>query len=255
MNEIHLNRLCIGSSFIALLYSLRTSTPCIIHNPQKIFSYTDELDNLDLSLLADNPSAIWDRVCFLLSISGLLLFPDNIQSFRKEIDHVEVITKYNKKTTIHFDEIVEFDNRKTKHLCVYDYFWCRVGSSHEVDLIEDNEDFINKIIFYPRPEKPNTKDLICVSRIHEDSLEDFEKSPSYARLKTIALMRQEGIKGIKTGMQNGKPSYVPPKIEWEKRLVYFEYESDMSLFEVYNLEQEETYAWKLLNNMTHHISI
>ena len=93
MNEIHLNRLCIGSSFIALLYSLRTSTPCIIHNPQKIFSYTDELDSLDFGLVTDSPSTIWDRVCFLLSMSGLLLFPDNIQSFRKESDHVEVITK------------------------------------------------------------------------------------------------------------------------------------------------------------------
>ena len=253
MNEVHLNRLCVGSSFIALLYALRTSTPCIIHNAQKIFSHTDELKNFDFSMIANNPSDIWDRVCFLLSMSGLLLFPDNIQSFRKEDDYVDVITKYNKKTTVYFDELVEFDNRKTKHLSVYDYFWCRVGSSHEVDLIEDNEDFVNKIIFYPRPEKPNTKDLICVSRIHEDALQDFEKSPSYARLKTIALMREGGIKGIKTGMQNGKPCYVPPKVEWEKRLVHFEYSSDMSLAEVYNLQQEENYAWMLLKNTTRHI--
>jgi hypothetical protein len=179
MNEIHLNRLCIGSSFITILYALRTSTPCIIHNAQKIFSYSSELKNLDLTLIGDNPNTIWDRLCFSLSMSGLLLFPDNIQSLRKEENHVDVITKYNKKTIIHFDKLVEFDNRKSKYLSVYDYFWGRVGSSHEINLIEDNEDFVNKIIFYPRPEKPNTKDLICVSRIHEDALQDFEKSPSY----------------------------------------------------------------------------
>ncbi len=254
MNEIHLNRLCIGSSFITILYALRTSTPCIIHNAQKIFSYSSELKNLDLTLIGDNPNTIWDRLCFSLSMSGLLLFPDNIQSLRKEENHVDVITKYNKKTIIHFDKLVEFDNRKSKYLSVYDYFWGRVGSSHEINLIEDNEDFVNKIIFYPRPEKPNTKDLICVSRIHQDALQDFEKSPSYARLKTIASMRAEGIKGLKTGMQNGKPCYVPPKIEWEKRLVHFEYESDMSMSDVYDLEQEDNYAWKLLNNMTRHIS-
>ena len=254
MNEIHLNRLCIGSSFITILYALRTSTPCIIHNAQKIFSYSSELKNLDLTLIGDNPNTIWDRLCFSLSMSGLLLFPDNIQSLRKEENHVDVITKYNKKTVIYFDKLIEFDNRKSKHLYVYDYFWGRVGSSHEINLIEDNEEFVNKIIFYPRPEKPNTKDLICVSRIHEDALQDFEKSPSYARLKTIASMRAEGIKGLKTGIQNGKPCYVPPKIEWEKRLVHFEYESDMSMSDVYDLEQEDNYAWKLLNNMTRHTS-
>lgn len=252
MNEIHLNRLCIGSSFITILYALRTSTPCIIHNAQKIFSYSNEIKSLDLTLIGDNPNTIWDRLCFSLSMSGLLLFPDNIQSLRKEENYVDVITKYNKKTIIHFGKLVEFDNRKSKYLSVYDYFWGRVGSSHEINLIEDNEDFVNKIIFYPRPEKPNTKDLICVSRIHEDALQDFEKSPSYARLKTIASMRDEGIKGLKTGMQNGKPCYVPPKIEWEKRLVHFEYESDMSMSDVYDLEQEDNYAWKLLNNMTRH---
>ena len=97
MNEIHLNRLCVGSSFITLLYSLRTSTPCIIHNPQKIFSYTDELDNLDFGLVADSPSTIWDRVCFLLSMSGLLLFPDNIQSLRKESDLLKSLQNITKK--------------------------------------------------------------------------------------------------------------------------------------------------------------
>jgi len=254
MNEFSYSNICIGSSLIALLYSLRTSTPCIVQNPQRPFRFSTRLDGLDLSFIGSNPVAIWDRLCFSLSMSGLLLFPDNIQSLRKEENHVDVITKYNKKTVIYFDKLIEFDNRKSEHLYVYDYFWGRVGSSHEINLIEDNEEFVNKIIFYPRPEKPNTKDLICVSRIHEDALQDFEKSPSYARLKTIASMRAEGIKGLKTGMQNGKPCYVPPKIEWEKRLVHFEYESDIDISEVCNLEQEDNYAWKLLNNMTHRIS-
>jgi len=254
MNEINLKNICIGNSFITLLYALRTSTPCIMPNAQRIFEFSDSLNHLDLKFIGQNVNDIWDRLCFSLNMSGLILFPDNIQSMRRDQKHVEIITKYNKKTIIHFNDCVEFDNIKTKFLTVYDYFWGRVGSSHEIDLIEDNEDFVNKIIFYPRQEKPNTKDLVCISKINKDELDKFENSPNYARLKTIGLMRSNGAKGIKTGIQNGKPTYMPPKIEWEKRTIHINYKSHMSLQEVYDLKQEENYAWTLLNNMTHHIS-
>ena len=251
MNELHVETLCIGSTFSCLLYSLKTGASCILNNPQKLFRFSNIVNEYDFNYFeTDQADVLWDRICFLLSMSGNLLFPNNIQSFRKEKDHVKIITHYNKKTIIHYDKLVEFDTKKTGYLSVYDYFWGRVGSSHEVDLIEDDEDFINKIIFYPRQEKPNTKDLVCVSKVRESELNNFNNSPNYARLKAIGLMRANGVKGIKTGMQNGKPSYVPPKIEWEKRDVHYCYESDITFDEVYRLKQEDNYAWKLLKNMT-----
>jgi len=245
---IRLRELAIGNSIITLIYSLRTHTPCILEKPQKPFEFTEELCKYPFPELNTGcPMEIWDRLTFVLGMSGLLLFPDNIQSIREE-DNVEVITKRNRKTVIECDNVIRFDTTEDEYVNVYDYFWCRTGSAHNVDILRDEEsEFVSTVLFPPR--NSVSRDAIACSRMLYKDLYEVDLSSNIARLKTISMMRSGGIKGSKNGtLPNGEQEYIPPRLEWEKRLIKKIYTSGLTLDEVVALEQEKGYAWKLLES-------
>ena len=251
MKKIKVDKLVIGKTITTLLYAFRTSTHCILHEEQRPFEFCSSFDSYDFSIFGSvTPTSLWDRICFMLSMSGLLLFPNNTQSLRHEGGQVEVITKRNRKFIVESDKIQHFDSDKSEIVDIYDYFWCRVGGAHDRDFIEDTENnFVNKIIFYPRPIKPNIKDLIAVSKCSEASINDLEVSSVYSRLKSLSMMSNAGLKGKISGYRdNGNPIIHRTKIEWEKRIILNRFMSPLSFDEVYNLKQKESYAWKLLRN-------
>ena len=67
-------------------------------------------------------SQVWDRVSFLLAMAGLVLFPNNIQSFRMEEDHINIIGLDNKRMKVHYNKLTEFDRDTKDYLMVYDWF-------------------------------------------------------------------------------------------------------------------------------------
>jgi hypothetical protein len=252
---IKIRNVAIGNSIITLLYAFRTNTPCILEKPQRPFHLSKELDDYDFTeLKTSDPIEIWDRLCVVLGMSGLLLFPNNIATVRDEGGCLEVITKNNRKTIIEYESVIRFDTEEDEYVNVYDYFWCRAGGAHDVSIIEDREnDFVNKILFPPR--NSQVRDAIACSRMPSKDLFELDVSPNMARLKTISMMRNGGLKGLKNGhTSSGEQNWVPPRLEWDKREVKYIYYSDMSLKEVFELEQERGYAWKLLENITHYIS-
>lgn len=252
MKKIRVENLVIGKTFSTLLYAFRTNSHCILHEAQRPFEFCSNFDLYDFSMFGDvTPISLWDRMCFVMNASGLLLFPDNIQSLRHEGGQVEIINKRNRNFIVECDKVQHFDTNKSKIIDVYDYFWCRVGGAHDRDYIQDTEnDFVNKIIFYPRPTKPNIRDLIAVSQCPETSLDDLEVSSVYSRLKSLSMMSDAGLKGKISGYRdNGNPIIHRTKIEWEKRIVLNRFESPMTFDEIYNLTQEESYAWKLLRSI------
>lgn len=253
---IKTTNIVIGNTIIALLYSFRTNTSCILQNPQKPFEYSGELDEYNfIELKTSDPIEIWDRLCFVLTMSGLLLFPDNVQSIRDEGGYLEVITKRSRKTIVEYDNIIRLDTRQDEYADVYDYFWCRAGGSHDISIITDEQnDFVGKILFPPR--NSQTRDVIACSRMLSKDLLELELSSNMARLKSIFMMRNGGLKGLRNGhTASGEQNWLPPKLEWEKRVVKYIYYSDISLKEVFELEQVRGYAWKLLENITRCISI
>lgn len=252
---IKIKNLAIGSTIITLLYCLRTNTHCILQEAQKPFKLTSDLSCFDTSELKTiDPTEIWDRLCFVLGMSGLLLFPNNIQTIREEDGYVELISKRNRKTIIEYDDIVRFDTRKDDYVNVYDYFWCRAGGAHDVDRITDQQnEFVNTVLFPPR--SVQVRDAVACSRMLSKDLLELDLTPNMARLKTISMMRNNGLKGLKNGFTaSGQQDWIPPRLEWDKREVKYIYYSDMSLGEVFKLEQQRGYAWKLLENITHYIS-
>ena len=89
----------------------------------------------DLSFIGFNKGGehkktqVWDRLSFLLAMSGLVLFPNNIQSFRMEESHINIIGLDNQKMIVNYKELIEFD-RDSKNffmvllllLCNFEFF-------------------------------------------------------------------------------------------------------------------------------------
>ncbi len=265
MEDINLyySDLNIGRTLTCLLHSFKTETPCILTKPSPPFKFDEHVSQYDFSFLGiegPNPQQAWDRLCFLLSMSGLLLFPNNISNARMSDKTVEVITNNNQRIRIECENINIFDNEETGWYYVYDYFDWRSGSIHSKDYIQDYEDnFIKKIIFYSSERdrvNKNVKDLVGVSYLRDVDLDSVEVSPTYSRLKMLRMMKSEGIKGRVTGYNSkGIGTYTAPIIEFNKRVVKPDFKPTISFHEVYNMPTEQGYTWKLLEKITQSTSI
>ena len=106
---------------------------------------------------------------------------------------------------------------------VYDWFVVKSGMKHEYDLIYDKADFVNELIFYPSERidgEHNLKDVVGVSYLSKEQLDDFEYSDINARFKTLYMMKQAGIKGARNGRDmkdKTKYKYYSVKLETVSR--------------------------------------
>lgn len=260
--ELHHPELNIGKTITCLLHSFRTETPCVLISPIPPFKLDVKYSDYDFSWLGlDNatPLHIWDRLCFLLSMSGILLFPNNIAGYRKENENLVLLTNFNKRITISYDKLNEFDHRETGWSHVYDFYDWRVGGNHLIEEIHDGENkFIETIKFFSS-ERDNVgshvKDLVGISYLSDVQLEELELSPVYSRLKILQMIKKEGIQGSVVGYNSkGLPKFRKPVIEFNKRVVVPHYIPEISFQEVYEMKQEKGYTWKLLEKIIQHTS-
>ena len=118
---------------------------------------------------------------------------------------------------------------------------------------------IKKIIFYSSERERvsnSVKDLVGVSYLREDELDDLEVSPTYSRLKMLRMMKEVGIKGRVTGYNSkGVGTYTTPVIEFNKRILKPDFKPTISLDEVYRMPTQKGYTWKLLEKIIQHTSI
>ncbi len=264
MEEINLyyDNLNIGRTLTCLLHSFKTETPCILTRPSPPFKFDEHISKYDFTFLGiegSNPQQAWDRLCFLLSMSGLLLFPNNVSNARMSENIVDIVTNNNQRIKIECENINVFDNEETGWYYVYDYFDWRSGSLHDFECLNDYDDhFIKKIIFYSSERdrvNNNVKDLVGVSYLRDDELEDVEVSPTYSRLKMLRMMKDNGIKGRVTGYNaKGIGTYTTPVIEFNRRIIKPDFKPTISLKEVYDMPTEQGYTWKLLEKIIQNIS-
>ena len=145
MEEINLyyDNLNIGRTLTCLLHSFKTETPCILTRPSPPFKFDEHISQYDFTFLGiedSNPQQAWDRLCFLLSMSGLLLFPNNVSNARMSENIVDIVTNNNQRIKIECEKINVFDNEETGWYYVYDYFDWRSGSLHDFECLNDYDD-------------------------------------------------------------------------------------------------------------------
>jgi len=226
----------VGGTLSALLYAYYVNAPLIYVQP-KIpfrFDYFDPYFDLDGIVDQGEPQefvtldrdpkifgcakrVLWERLFFILSLAGQIPFADKVNSVRIE-DKLRVITK--RAHEANFKGIRIYDDTKIQGISqtverdeatfrVYDWINVHSGATHRLDFIDDiGGTAIEKIIFYPSDRidgNHNKKDIVCVSTMTEDQLNDYRFSDTYVRFKVEKLMKEAGIRGTRNGRDQLNP--------------------------------------------------
>jgi len=262
-NELHqkirdinldVGELVVGSSLEALLYGYKNNLPIIynrIDRPYE-FEFLDKslglgnygLSNKSRKLVSPlttnevgiKKARLWERLHFFLSLGGNIPFPSEFSSIRVSGNDLRATTANARMIKISFNKLTIFNHLDIQgvqydqissgdHYKVYDYFDVRSGMKHEYDFLEDDDRFVNKLMFYPSDRidgNHNLKDVIAESHLALKELESFEYSDINARFKTLYMMKLAGIRGTRNGRDQKdrtKYKFYAIKIENSQRII------------------------------------
>ena len=188
---------------------------------------------------------LWNKLYFLLSLSGLNLVGDLAKHLRINNDEIAVAALNSKLIKINFKKAIIFDDentiglpmsieelyKTTNKFIVLDWMTTRSCVAHDFNYFQTKDDFVKEIYFYPTDRvagnHPDQKDLVSISHLTADQIQDFNYSDTYARFKTLKLLKKMGIKCKKNGFLNEKQIYYPLNLQVEKREIM---KAKMSLY-------------------------
>jgi hypothetical protein len=150
---------------------------------------------------------------------------------------LRIATKSAKTFEVKYKQLYIFDDHNVSGLSpsstknsqifkVLDWFDVSRGGKHDIDYICTNEEFVNEIYFYPSELNPAKKDLVSISYLTQEQLDNYEYSDTYARFKIISELKNAGIRGSKNGKNPNFPEnsnephkYLKPKVRATKRQI------------------------------------
>ena len=233
-------------SLESLLYCWRTQQKCLVHQPTYISRFDDKYKILDYSEFnASNAYEFWANLNFCMSLTGLLLCPNNIESIRED-DGITIVTKGSKLFKPKASSLKWLDVEEKDVHDVYDYFDVRSAKLHTIESIEGENKFVKKINFFPssRHGVTQTKDLVSLSILTSEQLLSPDWGNGIARLKVLRMMHSEGITGPLSVRTETKTYYKKPKIDFYKRVVSKRILPLHSLEDITEMEQIKGEAWK-----------
>ncbi len=244
-HTLSVDKLIVGGSLESLLYAYKTETPIIISKPRRPFELEVVPEEFDLSFLGYdrkveiNSLRLWERLSFLLSLSGLLLFPNLIENVTERDNRLVVVTHNMRKLEVTYNKLRRFDTNFTNFAWIYDWFAVRSGGKHDVDTLEDNEYLAHKLIFHPsqRVGVRSSKDVVAVTYLKIDDIFEMEYSEGYVTLKTRRMMQEAGIKGTSNGYNKARNRvFEPIRIEHIHRDRKEQIVPDMTLGQIMELK-------------------
>ena len=140
------------------------------------------------------------------------------------MDHARSVSFTYEKSIVIGQSLLEPKIPPNKYM-VLDWMNVRSGMVHQYDSIEGTSDFVSSIHFYPSERidgNHDKKDLVAVSYLTKEELNNYEYSDTYARFKILDDMRALGIRGARNGRDTKNPQnykYYAVKIESNKREV------------------------------------
>ena len=250
------DKIVIGGDLRALLYAFSNELPVIYVDAHKPVRF-DELIHTNLSNLGFSSgepvkqAEIWSRLNFFLGLSGLLPLSGAATNMRVSENQLVVATKNARNIKFDFNKLVIYKDEgiagltrvseeKRKKSRVIDWVNVRSGCRHDVDYLEDDDDFVKEIYFYPsdRSDNKKLKDLAAVSYLTDEQLRDFDFSDTMAKFKIKKMMKKAGIRGARNGRDVNRPDhykYYAVKIEPAERQIFADrtriYEPDVGRFE------------------------
>ena len=247
-----ISRLIIGRSIESLLYAWKTQTKIVVKEPEYVFRHDSRFEDLDMSFMnASNPKELYNNLIFALSLSSLMLCPNNVTSVREDGTSVNIITKGNGRVVIYPDEIIYFD-KVTDVFNVYDFFDTREMTFADFKRVKDlDSDFIYQLDFYKTPRSFNskTRDLVGASRMTHEMLLNPDYGQGISMIKILRMLKSEGITGKFAWERKGKRYYKRPRIEFYRRVTSRSLEPKYSLKDINGMKQQEGVAWKMLERL------
>lgn len=244
------NKLVIGGDLKSLLLSIIKDCPLVVNNPSPPIFIEKFSKEIDLSPFGLEPQSskleLWKRLMYILSIESKILNPQQFSTI--EIDSKEniltVLSERN-KTLFQYEKLYVSDpsnirgtryyTKQKKKQKVYDFFDVPSSTRTDLEEITRKEDFVNKIILYPS-HRENThsyvKDLCVISHLTEEQINSHDYSDTAVRLTTKRILAENGIKGVKNGLNPNYPhisdqkyKYRPISIRYSDRIIVGGFES------------------------------
>ena len=252
-----------GGSLESLFYAYINEMPIVITQPYVPFELDIVEDNSFFELLgytAGMPLTkvqVWDRLVFILSMAGLVMMPNNVRNVREEGNKIIFSLKDNTRMIVAYERKISFDKHLDGEVDVYDWFDIKSGAKIELEELNDSEDdLVHKIIFYDSQRKgtggKGFKDLVAISRMQKTELYEYENSESYVRLKTLNMMKEQGMRGRPNGYNSrGKQQFYALKIEHMHREIIKRYKPKFTMQETLDQIREEKEIWKLTKKLLH----
>jgi len=266
INEYHFDKLIVGGSLESMLYSYFNNEKILLLDALYPFTLATIKYNKALRFLGYQSdetiytSEIWDRLTFLMSMTGQLVFPNTMKTFREEKKRLVVITQHNKRIYFSFDELVEFDKINEKMVSMYDWFNVRSGNNHKHKTIVDNDnEFISCLHFYRSNRigrNDNLRDAVGESYMKTKEARMVDHSEGIARLKATSMMRGVGIRGQSNGSdKNGTRLHYAIKLEHTHREFKYDYKTLHSMEDILLSEPERGDTWDLTKRLFRHKQI
>jgi hypothetical protein len=272
----------IGGGLNAKVYAYFNKCPCIYGGDASPFRF-DLLEKGMPLFDTKNKLQTFEKVSFILGLSGQLPMGDKAASINIRDNVLKVSTHNSRLGRFEFNKLVIFDDenvyglplikrREIGKTRVVDWFDVRSGMEHDHDLFETEDDFVKKVIFYPSDRFGNQnsgrlrKDLVAISYLDQDEINDFDYSSTMARFKILQMMKDAGIRGARNGRDTNNPNiyrYYSPKIEVTQREIFpdvksyyeddprfeFRYDTPEEIMEQFGCEPDN-YSSKLMNLLT-----
>ena len=232
----------VGSSTAALLFAFMRRLPVLFASSDEPFRLNEISEDYDLSFMglepfqAYNERLVWQRLMFLLGMSGLVPLSSLAGSIRVEENSLRIVTKNQRLIKGTFTKLHVFDDRDIAGLPdlsgeireknrVIDWVNVRRCSRHDIRTLTGSSDFASQIFFYPtdRSDNKTYKDLVVISHLTDAQLNDFEFSDTMVKFVVTEMMKEAGIKGRKNGIdykQGGKQKYLSILLEPAEREVH-----------------------------------
>ena len=232
------DRVVVGSDLRSLLYSAAHNIPVIFKEVNAPFRFDTIPDGVDLAKIGLRDKEIkyqlelWEKIFFVVGLSGLSPMSSNAQSIRVKDKMLVIATKNSRVVKAEFNKLIVFEDTQLQTLPnitreerlenkVIDWFNIRYGCSHSWEFLCGDDNFVNRIYFYPtdRSDNKTLKDAVSISYLTDEQVKDLDFSEYLARFKLEHMMKTAGIKGPINGYRNKKPIYLGIKAEHAEREV------------------------------------
>ena len=178
------DKIVIGGDLNAFIYSYKNNLPFVVNKLAPPYRFEPKQESL------------WNKLYFILSLSGLNLLGDKVENLRIDEDQLKITTSDSKVVKIKFDEAIIFDDvsvsglppvkKKEEVFMVLDWMVAKPCTQHDKEHIFTGDNFVRDIHFYPTDRidgyHPNIKDLVSISHLTKKQLKDFEHSDTYAQI-------------------------------------------------------------------------